>query len=166
MSSPTFSDRPSGTPDFYHSLPGKQVAAGCLFTDESGSVLLVKPAYKEPWEIPGGSVEANESPLAACSREIQEELGIELPVGRLLCVDYRHAVDGVRGDALRFVFFGGVLTAAHTSKFVLRPDELLDWKFVAMDQLDEYVIPVMARRLRSCTVPAGAHFLEEGTDPL
>ena len=37
-------------------------AAGCVFLDSSGRVLLVKPAYKEPWEIPGAI--RKHSPLA------------------------------------------------------------------------------------------------------
>ncbi|MGW6244366.1 NUDIX domain-containing protein [Streptomyces roseolus] len=39
-------------------LPRKRVAAGVLFFDDAGRVLLVDPVYKEPWEIPGGAVEA------------------------------------------------------------------------------------------------------------
>ena len=58
-------DRPSGTPEFYKSLPTKHVGAGCLFCDDLGRVLLVNPVYKDPWEIPGGGVEIDESPLAA-----------------------------------------------------------------------------------------------------
>jgi 8-oxo-dGTP diphosphatase len=39
------------------------VAAGVLFFDEHDRVLLVDPSYKPGWEIPGGYVEAGESPL-------------------------------------------------------------------------------------------------------
>jgi ADP-ribose pyrophosphatase YjhB (NUDIX family) len=39
-----------------------------LFTTAADRVLLVEPAYKDYWEIPGGAVEANESPYEAAVR--------------------------------------------------------------------------------------------------
>jgi ADP-ribose pyrophosphatase YjhB (NUDIX family) len=38
------------------------MAAGALLFDEDGRILLVEPTYKPYWEIPGGVVEADESP--------------------------------------------------------------------------------------------------------
>ncbi len=64
VSQEPFTDHPSGTSEFYKSLPTKHVGAGCLFCDGLGRVLLVEPVYKDPWEIPGGGVGADESPLA------------------------------------------------------------------------------------------------------
>lgn len=36
-------------------LSRKQMAAGVLFRDVHGRVLLVEPSYKPNWEIPGGA---------------------------------------------------------------------------------------------------------------
>jgi 8-oxo-dGTP diphosphatase len=162
VSRESFTEDPSGTAAFYKSLPTKHVGSGCLYCDVLGRVLLVKPIYKEPWEIPGGGVEANESPLAACIREVREELGLEMRTARLRCIDYRRPVEGVRGDALRFVFFGGVLTQPDTASFHLQTAELSEWRFVPEVDLDAYVTPVMARRLRASLTSADFVYLEEG----
>ncbi|MCX4094848.1 NUDIX domain-containing protein [Nocardia sp. alder85J] len=51
-------------------------------------VLMVKPTYKEHWDIPGGYVERGESPRAACEREVHEELGISIDGLHLAAVDW------------------------------------------------------------------------------
>jgi len=87
-------------------LARKAMASGALIRDAAGRVLLVEPAYKATWEIPGGMVEVGESAAVACERELLEELGLPLPVGRLLVLDWASSVSG-RGDGVRFVYDGG-----------------------------------------------------------
>lgn len=165
MQRPELTDAPSLSPSFYATLPTKQVAAGCIFLDDGGRVLLVKPTYKRAWEIPGGVVEAGESPFAACHREVREELGLDRWPLRLLGVDYRHPVDEVRGDALRFVFFGGILTQADTAAIRLAGAEISEWRFVTLAELDSYVIPAAARRVRAFLDTRDVAYLEEGHPP-
>jgi 8-oxo-dGTP pyrophosphatase MutT (NUDIX family) len=51
--------------------------------DAAGRVLLVRTA-RRGWEPPGGQVERGEDLLAALRREILEESGCEVAVGRLV----------------------------------------------------------------------------------
>ncbi|MDN5931613.1 MAG: NUDIX hydrolase, partial [Pseudonocardia sp.] len=51
-----------------------ETAAGALFVDHDGQVLIVEPTYKRRWEIPGGAVQRGETPRGACERELHEEL--------------------------------------------------------------------------------------------
>ena len=97
-----------------------RVAAGVLFRDRDGRVLLVKPSYKDGWEIPGGYVEHGESPLAAAVREVREELGADLEVTDLLVLDW--APHPAEGDKLLVIFRGGTLTAADVDQLRLRPE--------------------------------------------
>ncbi|MGD7045867.1 NUDIX hydrolase [Jeotgalibacillus proteolyticus] len=51
------------------------------FVENNNQVLLqrrVKKPFKGLWNAPGGKVEAFESPLEACKREIQEETGLAI----------------------------------------------------------------------------------------
>jgi 8-oxo-dGTP diphosphatase len=134
-----------------------RVAAGALFLDEQGRVLLVHPTYKDTWDIPGGYVERGESPAAACRREIAEELGVDSAPRRLLAVDW--APSDSEGDKLLFLFDCGELPS---DQVVLDGLELDRWDWVEPSQLDQYVIDRIARRIRS-TLAGSTSYLERGT---
>lgn len=130
-------------------LPRKRVAAGAVFHDGDGRILMVEPVYKPGLEIPGGIVGEDESPLDACVREVREELGIEPPIGDLLVVDWvpNH---GVWPDGIMFVFDGGILPSGQFDQIRLQTDEVASVKYFALDEITPRVRPSMARRLRAC----------------
>ena len=123
-----------------------------LVRDPFGAVLIVTPTYKPTLEIPGGIVEAGESPRACARRESLEELGLELTPQRLLVMDYL-APNEERPDALIFVFDGGVLNADQVACIQLPPTELEAWQFVLPSALPAIMLPRMARRLQ-CAISA------------
>jgi len=122
------------------------MAAGCLFFDEQGRVLLVKPTYKPGWEIPGGVVEQDESPWGCCRREVQEELGLARTIGGLLVVDY-NPPDGERTESLMFIFSGGVLSAADIAAMRLPAEELSEWRFYEPGALPMEMTPTLRARV-------------------
>lgn len=111
-------------------------AAGALFFDEAGRVLLVEPTYKPYWEIPGGAVEHGETPSQACRREVEEELGLVREPGRLLVVDWAPR-DGE--DRVLFVFEGGLITT--DDHIVLRAEELKACEFVTPAEAARRLFP-------------------------
>lgn len=119
----------------------KRVAAGALLVNTEQRILLVNPTYKPQWEIPGGMVEEAESPLAACRREVLEEIGLAIHPGPLLSVGYLR--DRGRGDALRFVFWGGVLDEIAISQIRLPVDELSEYRFVTLAEAGHLLLPTL-----------------------
>jgi 8-oxo-dGTP diphosphatase len=113
-------------------LPMKYLSAGALFFDEQGRLLLVKPTYKDGWEIPGGIVERDESPKQACLREIREELGLDVTLGPLLVIDYLSRQNRP-SDSLQLVFLGGTLSAATIAAISLPAAELSEYRFLPPD---------------------------------
>lgn len=135
--------------DYVQSLPRKRMAAGALFADEAGRVLLVDPVYRETWDLPGGAVEAEESPYAACRREVAEELGLDRPPGRVLAVDWVPSRPG-RPEGLIVVYQGGVLQTADIEAIRLPADELAGFAFVTAGEIPARVTPLVARRIAAC----------------
>jgi ADP-ribose pyrophosphatase YjhB (NUDIX family) len=133
-----------------------RVAAGALFVNDDGQVLLVHPTYKNTWDIPGGYVERGESPAAACRRELSEELGVDCKPRQLLAVGW--APSEPEGDKLLFLFDGGAL---NTERIALNSQELDDLEWVEPARLDDYVLARIARRIRT-TLESNASYLEHG----
>lgn len=124
-----------------------RVAAGALFFDDEGRVLLVKPHYKNHWDIPGGYVEPGESPRAACIREVREELGLTIDPGAMLVVDWAPAPN--EGDKILFIFDAGTLNADDQQRITFPDGELTEYRFVASDDLDSYGPGRLTRRIRT-----------------
>lgn len=118
-----------------------------MFRDAAGSVLLVEPTYKDYWEVPGGAVELDESPLSAARREVKEELGLDLAAPlRLLAVDWVPPRPE-RSEGMIFVFDGGVLADEQRAGIVLERGELRSLDFVPVEKVDGFLSPLLARRV-------------------
>lgn len=135
MTEATFTD-----PDtWFAGLPGVVVAAGGLITDPLGRVLLVKPNYRDRWAIPGGICEHGEPPQAGCGREVTEELGLELPVGRLLATDWSQPYGLRARPIMHFVFDCGSLDDG--AGIVIQEAELDGFRFTTPDEFGTYLPP-------------------------
>ncbi|MET8760930.1 NUDIX hydrolase [Lentzea sp. NPDC004782] len=71
---------------------------GAVVHDSNGRLLLVRranPPGEGMWSIPGGRVEPGETDEAAVTREVAEETGLSVTVGRLVGSVERPAPNGV-----------------------------------------------------------------------
>jgi len=62
--------------------PRHIVAASALVRNDKGQILLVR-THRRGWEIPGGQIEIGESLIAGLKREVLEESGVQVEIGRL-----------------------------------------------------------------------------------
>ncbi len=149
--------------NFYETLPRKRMAAAAVFLDEAGQLLIVKPNYRPDWLLPGGTVEADESPALACCREVKEEIGLEIVVRRLLCVDYTARHDDVT-EAVHFLYFGGVFSAA-SQQIVLQTAELTEYRFLPVEEALTLLNPRISKRIPYCLEAIAGNtvfYLEDG----
>lgn len=150
---------------YYAQLARTRGAAGAVQLDGAGRVLLVRPGYKPVWDLPGGVVEAGESPLAACTREVREELGITPVIERLVGVVW-FPPRPHRAPSNLFVFAGRLPESVQA---IIEPDpgEIAEFGFFPVSALPE-VEQHTERRVRSCVegyLGGGTVYYEEPTKP-
>lgn len=62
-----------------------------IYTPDGGKVLIVEYTNNVGYGLPGGHLEKDEEPIAACMREVREELGVALSAESLVLKEsWRH----------------------------------------------------------------------------
>ncbi|MFP4355140.1 MAG: A/G-specific adenine glycosylase [Phycisphaerae bacterium] len=121
-------------------VPHHDIAVGIVW--KSGKILIDQ---RPPdgllgglWEFPGGKIEKGESQTEAVSRELREEVGIEVDVGeKLIAVDHAYT---------HFKITLHVYRCTHKSGRP-RPIACQRVKWVTLDELDDYAFPTANRRI-------------------
>ncbi len=150
------------------SLPRVLAGAAALYRDAEGRVLLVEPNYREGWALPGGTIESDrgESPRTAARRESAEEIGIDIPLGRLLAVDWTVGPDRPR----RVLYDGGVLDESRLASIRLQEEELVSGRLVDPAELTTYLPGSLGPRVqeayRVLQSGEGTAELENGRRPV
>lgn len=133
--------------DHYTTLPRKRVHVAVLVFNKNNELLILKPTYKDNWSLPGGVVEKDESPQAACARELNEETGLSVDNPVFLAVQY--LTDSERGDALFFMFDGGVTDESIMRTQFVANEEIQEWKFVPVTQVADFVTEGIMTRIQA-----------------
>ena len=110
-------------------------------------MLLVHHTYgRRNWELPGGGSEPGEAPDETARRELLEETGLEVDVGRLTGVYYEADPDAV--PMLHFVFecpWDGVAPVASSP-------EVGEVRFWPLDDLPRPISDFTERRIRDALI--------------
>jgi len=116
----------------------KFYAGGFLYNPKAKAVLLHKRDAKAPinpntWAFFGGLNEGDETPKQTFKRELQEELGIEIPEDKILLLcDYLNE----ELQTYRYVFF--VESDLPKAQMSLSEGEDFDW--IPLDKVFDYVL--------------------------
>lgn len=130
---------------FFASIPLKVAAAAVLCRDDAGRLLVVHDSFRRHWTIPGGVVDADESPLDAARREAWEEAGVAVTVGDLLGV-----FAASWPDRLTFVY-GATPTTGHTPvPAPVHAHEIDGAAWLPLDEALDLLAAYVADQVRCC----------------
>jgi A/G-specific adenine glycosylase len=121
--------------------PHRDVTAGVIWNDRGHFLITQRPfdgMLGGLWEFPGGKRRPGETLLHCLLREIDEELGIEIEIGELLCT-IEHA----------FTHFQMTLYAYQCQWLRGAPQCLgcKDLRWVTLDELDAFAFPVADQKV-------------------
>lgn len=125
-------------PAYFASLPKVISSGAVILRDEHGHLVVEKPNYRDHWLLPGGGVDAGEDARQCAQREVLEELGIEVAVGRMLTADWLPS-SAVRSSPMgvHFLFDAGVVPRADLEANVVpQASELDDWALIDESEID------------------------------
>lgn len=124
--------------------------------EPGGELLLMQRSDNRRWGLPGGYVEIGESVAAAAAREVFEETGVRVAVGRLIGVysdPARQVID--YGDGRRVHAVNLCFEARPTgSGAATTPHETLASGYFAAQALPEPLVPIHEIRIRDALAGA------------
>lgn len=143
-------------------LPRIPASSGALISDGRGRLLIVNPTYKAHWTIPGGIMEEDgETPWEACRREVLEEVGLRVEVGRLAAVDFLRPKPA-RPGGLRFLFDCGTLDDEVLATISLQAEELSEFRLATPEKALELLSGPLRRRVGATLGAPTCVYLENG----
>jgi ADP-ribose pyrophosphatase YjhB (NUDIX family) len=123
----------------------------------SSEILLMRRSDNEHWGLPGGYVEPGESVIVATEREVREETGFEIEVGRLVgiysdpttqVIEY---ADGRRVQAINLCFDA----VAGRQGELTTPEETLEVGFFDAEALPSPFVPIHEMRVADAAGTGG-----------
>ncbi|MDR0858309.1 MAG: NUDIX hydrolase [Oscillospiraceae bacterium] len=128
-------------------FPKHIVAVDGVVENERGEILLVK--NRNGWVPPGGQVENGETLIDALKREIREESGAEVSVGRLICVSSNtQPLPGYNGYETIPTKVAFTFICKYESGELRISDETSEVKWVAKSEVLDYITsPVYKERI-------------------
>lgn len=145
-------------------LPTKRVIAQGLIRNNANEILLCELTYKQEWDLPGGVVDPHESPAQALTREIREEMEVEMAPRSLVAVNWLPSWRGW-DDAMLCVFDLGIDDQV-IARARLEPRELVGVHWCDLARVERRAAAYVTRMLRRLEQQAGGTaYLEDGSDP-
>lgn len=150
---------------YYQNLPQKRMAVAALIFNERGQILILKTSYKKYWLLPGGVVEKDESLTQALTREIKEEIALDITNFKLAALDYcaPNLRNGIQNtESLQILFDCGAINPITEVLIIVDGDEVLEYKFCDTEEALKLLGKPLRKRVGSYLDGGETVYLENG----
>ena len=128
-----------------------KVGVAAAVFDEEERLLVVRRSDDGTWGLVGGWVEPDEHPSVALVREVQEEIGCDVEIGRLAVVHHRRADRGLGPHAVVSLLYLASITGTPGLSF-----EVDDAAFMDVDEIDPWHLDHEVKARKALAVHRGA----------
>jgi len=111
---------------------------------KEGKILVSRDVGMTNWDIPGGRLHGSEEPKYGLIREVKEELGVDIEVGKPFHTDIFTPTNPRKMNQPHFLVVYHAVLSNPSQPFVLAPDEIEEvrWidrnEFGSLSMWDEY----------------------------
>lgn len=123
-----------------------------VIVDDADRVVLTRrsiPPFRGLWVMPGGKIDLGEPIARAVSREVREEIGIDVVVGPLVDV-FEHLTPGQDNDHFVILYYR---CQASTRALVPNPAEVAEARWVPRADLPRYPMADGTRHILGTLFP-------------
>jgi len=128
-------------------LAKRHTASGAFIFNDQNQLLILKPSYKDGWNLPGGVTDEFESPYQTVIRECKEETNLNIEIKDLVLVDYiQEIIKDKKYDHVEFYF---TVIVENISDIQIDNEEIIDYKFIDIKEAKDFLSPKYNQRLQA-----------------
>ena len=128
-------------------LAKRHTASGAFIFNDQDQLLILKPSYKDGWNLPGGVTDEFESPYQTVIRECKEETNLNIEIQDLVLVDYiQEIIKDKKYDHVEFYF---TVIVENISNIQIDNEEIIDYKFIDIKEAEDFLSPKYYQKLQA-----------------
>lgn len=115
------------------------IHVGAWIMNEKGELLFQKRSANKKvnpnrWTRTGGHVDSGETPLEGVQREVEEEIGVKIPINKFELINIKKHSSG-KGRHFAYSYF--VVVNYKIEEYSMQKEEVADLKYITIEEVEE-----------------------------
>lgn len=120
--------------EWLKTLEARPASANVLLENSQHELLIIKPTYRNIWGLPGGVIDAGETPLAAAIREVKEEVDVVVAPEELRFTAASLRQHGAKQPTYQFTYHA-TIDDERFAAIALQASEIGSYRFIGKDDV-------------------------------